>query len=73
MTPELRQGVEPGTVDIDLNVEDKLPLHGSLELNNRYSANTTDSGSTDPLSYGNLFQKGHTRGAEFPDRPGKHR
>jgi hemolysin activation/secretion protein len=40
ITPELRAGVVPGTVDIDLNVEDKLPLHGSLELNNQYNANT---------------------------------
>src|SRR6478609_8015452 len=42
VTPVLRAGVEPGTVDIDLNVEDKLPLHGSLELNNRYSSNTSE-------------------------------
>ncbi|MCX6840454.1 MAG: hypothetical protein NTX35_21945 [Verrucomicrobia bacterium] len=27
ITPELRAGVLPGTVDIDLNVEDKLTLH----------------------------------------------
>ena len=40
-SPELKPGVEPGTVDIDLNVKDKLPLHGSVELNNRYSADTT--------------------------------
>ena len=31
VTPELRPGMEPGTVDIDLTVEDKLPLHGSTE------------------------------------------
>jgi hemolysin activation/secretion protein len=62
VTPVLRQGVEPGTVDIDLNVEDKLPLHGSLELNNRYSANTTPLRLNGSLSYGNLFQLGHTLG-----------
>jgi hemolysin activation/secretion protein len=42
VTPELRPGMEPGSVDIDLTVEDKLPLHGSIELNNRYSADTTE-------------------------------
>ena len=73
VTPELRPGIEPGTVDIDLNVEDKLPLHGSIELNNRYSADTTALRLNGALSYGNLFQKGHTAGAQFPDRPGKHR
>jgi hemolysin activation/secretion protein len=41
ITPSLRAGVEPGTVDIDLNVKDTLPLHGSLELNDRNSPNTT--------------------------------
>jgi hemolysin activation/secretion protein len=49
-------------VDIDLNVEDKLPLHGSLELNNRYSSNTTPLRLNGALSYGNLFQLGHTLG-----------
>ena len=69
ITPELRPGMEPGTVDIDLNVEDKLPLHGSLELNNRYSADTTELRLNGALSYGNLFQKGHTAGVNFQIAP----
>lgn len=72
VTPELRPGLEPGTVDIDLNVEDKLPLHGSAELNNRYSANTTPLRLNASLSYGNLFQLGHTGGLSFqlaPENP----
>ncbi|NDF95115.1 MAG: hypothetical protein EB107_04675 [Proteobacteria bacterium] len=35
VTPSLRPGLEPGTVDIDLTVKDKLPLHGSVELSDR--------------------------------------
>ena len=62
VTPSPRVGVEPGTVDIDLKVEDKLPLHGSLELNNRYSSNTTPLRLNASLSYANLFQQGHTLG-----------
>ncbi|MGL4401623.1 MAG: ShlB/FhaC/HecB family hemolysin secretion/activation protein [Luteolibacter sp.] len=69
VTPVLRQGVEPGTVDIDLNVEDKLPLHGSLELNNRYSANTTPLRLNSSISYGNLFQLGHTGGLSLQIAP----
>jgi hemolysin activation/secretion protein len=69
ITPELRAGFEPGTVDIDLNVEDEVPLHGSLELNNRYSADTTELRLNGALSYGNLFQKGHTIGANFQIAP----
>lgn len=69
VTPSLKAGTEPGTVDIDLNVEDKLPLHGSLELNNRYSADTTRLRLNGSLSYGNLFQRGHTLGGSFQVAP----
>ncbi len=67
--PELRPGAEPGTFDVDLNVEDELPLHGSLELNNRYSPNTTPLRVNGSLSYGNLFQLGHTLGLSFQVAP----
>lgn len=30
----------PGTMDVDLNVDDKNPWGGSLTLNNDYSADT---------------------------------
>jgi hemolysin activation/secretion protein len=69
VTPELRPGVEPGTVDIDLKVEDKLPLHGSLELNNRYSADTTQLRLNGAISYANLFQLGHTLGVNVQIAP----
>lgn len=69
VTPDLHTGKEPGTVDIDLNVEDKLPLHGSLELNNRYSANTTPLRLNGTLSYSNLFQLGHTGSLSFQLAP----
>ncbi len=62
VTPELKPGAEPGTFDIDLLVEDSMPLHGSLELNNRYSPNTSELRLNGALSYANLFQLGHTLG-----------
>ena len=61
VTPELRAGVEPGTVDIDLNVKDVFPLHGSLELNNRYSADTKPLRVNGSINYSNLWQSGHKR------------
>ena len=67
--PELRPGEEPGTFEVDLNVEDELPLHGSLELNNRYSPNTTPLRLNGSLSYGNMFQLGHTLGLNFQVAP----
>jgi hemolysin activation/secretion protein len=57
-----RPGVETDTLDFDLTVEDKFPLHGSLELNNRNSADTSPLRLNGALSYSNLFQLGHTLG-----------
>ena len=65
ITPTLKPGVEPGTVDIDLNVKDSLPLHGSLELNNRYSPDTTQLRVNGSVSYNNLWQLGHAAGLSF--------
>lgn len=69
VTPKLRPGTIPGTYDVDLEVEDKLPLHGSIELNNRYSPNTSKSRVNASLSYGNLFQRGHTLGLDVQVAP----
>jgi hemolysin activation/secretion protein len=69
ITPSLRAGQEPGKIDVDLTVEDKLPLHGSLELNNRYSPNTSSLRANGSISYNNLWQMGHTLGASFQVSP----
>ncbi len=71
VTPELRAGVVPGTVDIDLKVEDKLPLHGTLELNNQHNANTVPLRLNGSISYNNLWQLGHTLGLSFQVAPEK--
>ncbi len=67
--PAIKPGVEPGTFDVDLTVKDKLPLHGSLELNNRYSPDTTELRLNGAISYGNLWQAGHTFGLSFQIAP----
>ena len=69
VTPSLRPGVEPGTVDIDLIVKDTFPLHGSVEVNNRNSADTTDLRVNGSVSYNNLWQIGHSAGASFQVSP----
>lgn len=58
--PALRPGRAPDTVDVDLDVSDKFPLHGSVELNNRYNADTTRLRVNASLSYDNFFQRGDT-------------
>jgi hemolysin activation/secretion protein len=62
-------GVVPGTYDIDLNVKDTLPLHGSLEVNNRYSADTDPLRINGSIEYDNLWQLGHTISASFQVAP----
>jgi hemolysin activation/secretion protein len=62
-------GVVPGTYDIDLNVKDTLPLHGSLEINNRYSADTDPLRINGSIDYDNLWQLGHTISASFQVAP----
>ncbi len=69
ITPTLTPGVEPNSVDITLTVKDSAPLHGSVELNNRYSANTPPLRLDTSLSYNNLWQLGHSVGASVQISP----
>ena len=69
VTPSLKAGVVPGTVDVDLTVNDTFPLHGSAELNNRYSANTDPLRVNASLSYNNLWQLGHSIGGAMQISP----
>jgi len=56
VVPVLKAGPVPGTLDLELKVSDKLPLHGSLELDDNYTAATKPLRAAASLSYGNLFQ-----------------
>lgn len=67
--PVLTPGKEFGTVDVELKVKDNRPLHGSLELNNRNSNDTTDLRLNGVLRYENLWQKEHTVSAQFQTSP----
>lgn len=59
-TPVLKAGRTPGTVDVTLDVEDKLPLHGSVELNNRQSPGTRPLRLAAAMRYDNLWQANHS-------------
>ncbi len=69
VTPVLHAGKDPGTVDVDLEVKDALPLHASVELNNRASANTTNLRLNAAVRATNLWQLGHTFGLSFQVAP----
>ena len=60
VTPLLRPGKEPGTTEVDLNVKDRLPLHGSVRLTNHHSEFTTASRLEASLRYDNLWQREHS-------------
>lgn len=60
ITPTLTAGATPGTVDVTLNVEDQLPLHGSIELNDRASNRTKRLRLAAGIGYTNLFQLGQS-------------
>ena len=69
VTPLLRPGRLPGTTEVDLQVEDELPLHGSVEVNNAHAPNTSSLRTTASLRYANLFQRGHTLGLQVQTSP----
>jgi hemolysin activation/secretion protein len=74
VTPVLKAGRTPGTVDINLKVVDTLPVHGSLELNDRYTANTSRLRASASLSYTNLFQMQHALAVQYQssvEKPGE--
>ncbi len=69
VAPQLRPGRDPGTIDVILLVKDHLPLHGSLELNNRASPDTTDLRLNGEISYDNLWQKEHSVSLQYQVSP----
>jgi hemolysin activation/secretion protein len=73
VSPLLRPGKAPGTTEVDLQVEDQLPLHGSLELNNRASPNTSATRLLASLRYDNLWQRDHSLAVQVQTSPEKTR
>jgi len=69
VTPVLKPGTVPGRVDVELKVEDKLPLHGSFEINNRKTGNTTDLRALASVRYDNLWQRQHSIGFQYQTSP----
>lgn len=69
VTPVMKAGKVFGTVDVDLKVEDNLPLHASLELNDRYSQDTTRTRLGGTVKYDNLWQRDHSLSLSFLTSP----
>ena len=69
VTPVMRAGKAFGTVDVDLKVEDNLPMHASLELNDRYTQDTSRLRLSGMIRYDNLWQREHSLSLNFQTSP----
>ena len=69
VVPVLKAGSAPGTVDLSLQVNDHLPLHGSLELNNQASLDTRSLRTIASVSYGDLFGRFDTLSLQYQFTP----
>ena len=70
VTPQLKAGAAPDTLDVELEVTDKLPLHWGLEVNNAYSQNTHHLRAQGNFSYDDLWHRGHSLSAFYLTAPG---
>lgn len=74
VTPILKAGAAPGTVDLSLTVTDSLPVHASVEVNNQYSLDTTELRAALSVSYDNLFASLDSLALQYqtaPERSGE--
>jgi hemolysin activation/secretion protein len=69
VTPILRAGDTPGTVEAELKVDDQLPLHGSLEMNGRNQVGTSRTRLVASLRYDNLWQRHHSASLQYQIAP----
>lgn len=71
VVPVLKAGPVPGTADLSMRVQDHLPFHGSIEVNNQYTADTTPNRLLVSLSYDNMFGRQDTLSAQYLSSPAK--
>ncbi len=60
VTPRITTGKIPGTIDVELQVEDSLPLHAGVTVSNDHSPNTAPLRVLANVRATNLWQLGHT-------------
>lgn len=65
ITPVLRTGEKPGTLEAELKVKDQLPVHGSVEMNGRNTVGTNYSRLLATLRYDNLWQLNHSASLQY--------
>jgi hemolysin activation/secretion protein len=69
VTPILKAGTVPGTVDLELKVKDRLPLHVRLTGDNKGPFTTPANRLTAEVSYSNLWQADHILSVQTTQTP----
>ena len=67
--PVMSPGKEVGTIDVELKVQDQLPLHGYLELDNRATYDTSPLRLNAVIHYDNLWQMEHSLSFQYQTSP----
>lgn len=67
--PMIGPGPEPGTSALALRVQDRLPLHANLELDNYSTPGTPDLRVNFAAQYNNLWQQEHQFGLAYSFSP----
>jgi hemolysin activation/secretion protein len=67
--PVIDPGPEPGTSDLTLDVKDRLPFHGKIDLDNESSPGTPDLRVNSSAVYDNLWQQDNSLGVQYGFSP----
>ncbi len=67
--PVVSPGLEPGTSDLTLNVKDRFPLHGHIEVNDKSPPGTPLLRTDAAIQYGNLWQRENQIGFDYNFSP----
>lgn len=69
LNPVFRPGIEPGSMEVELKVDDQAPLHGSVGVNDRYTLGSSHLRLEAGLSYANLWQRQHNVSLNYQASP----
>lgn len=71
--PKIEPGPEENTTVLHLDVKDRLPLHGKVELNNENSPGTPELRVNTSVVYDNLWQAEHSLGFQYNFSPERYK
>lgn len=69
IVPVITQGPTTESIDVELSVADKPPLHAGISVSNYNTEGTTPTRLSADISYGNLWQKNHEFGIQAQTSP----